>query len=242
MVRIRSSRWYSGENQKELRRGAPNNSSSTRRVVSLVFLLALVEVLMQKVSDPVSVSRAFEALGMPIEKKIVGSSHPLDSSHSPNGGVTQPSGSSTTGQASGNLNEPQSKGSASNVSPSGDVSTSGSTEWEKTCVDLFARLLDKAASSQIDLLALWVFADESPARQVPKQPAEQIQIDANGLIEQLRSKLDLAKDTDLSWNSRLTEFQRQWDLLQNEVNRFHMGEPLNKDALDQQFKQYYQTT
>lgn len=239
MVRIRSSRWYSGENQKELRRGAPNNSSSTRRVVSLVFLLALVVVLMQKVSDPVSVSRAFEALGMPIEKKIIGSSHPLDSSHSPNGGVTQSSGAAVVGQSSDKSKEPTSKGDLSKGDVAkGDVSKSGSAEWEKTCVDLFARLLDKASGSQIDLLALWVFAEEGSARQVAKQPAEQIQIDAKGLIEQLRSKLDLSKESDQSWNSRLTEFQRQWEVLQNEVNRFNLGEPLNKDALDHQFKHY----
>ena len=249
MVRIRSSRWYSGENQKELRRGAPNNSSSTRRVVSLVFLLALVVVLMQKVSDPVSVSRAFEALGIPIEKKIVGSSHPLDSSHSPNGGVTQSSGTAVAGLSSDKSKEPTSKGDVSQRDLSqgdvskGDVSKSiisqsGSGEWEKTCVDLIARLLDKASGSQIDLLALWVFAEESSTREAGKQPAEQIQIDAKGLIEQLRAKLDLSKETDQSWNSRLTEFQRQWDVLQNEVNRFNLGEPLNKDDLDHQFKHY----
>lgn len=237
MVRIRSSRWYSGENQKELRRGAPNNSSSTRRVVSLVFLLALVVVLMQKVSDPVSVSRAFQALGMPTEKKIVGSSHPLDSSHSPNSGVTQSSSSPVDGESTDESTEPTSalpKGDASLR----DISRPGSAEWEKTCVDLFGRLLDKASGSQIDLLALWIFADENAAREVAKQPAEQIQSDANGLIEQLRSKLDLSKEADQTWSLRLTEFQKQWDVLQNEVNRFHLGEPLNKDALDGQFKQH----
>lgn len=233
MVRIRSSRWYSGENQKELRRGAPNNSSSTRRVVSLVFLLALVVVLMQKVSDPVSVSRAFQALGMPIEKKIVGSSHPLDSSHSPNGGVTQSSGPAFAGQSSDNSNEP-----TSDSLSKGNVSKSGSAEWEKTCVDLFARLLDKASGSQIDLLSLWVFAEESSAQEVAKLPAEPFQVDANVLVEQFSSKLDLSKETNQRWSSRLIEFQRQWDILQNEVNRFHLGQPLNKDALDRQFKQY----
>lgn len=92
MVRIRSDRWYSGENQKKIRGTSPSNSPGVRRVVSLVFMLALVIVLMQTVSKPKNVSNAFNALGIPLERTVVDSTPPIIAENT--GHQTQPSSDS----------------------------------------------------------------------------------------------------------------------------------------------------
>lgn len=70
MVRLRSGRWYSSEGQSRIRGAVANHSSGARRLLSLCFLLALVILLMQKATDPKHVSRAFRALGVPLEEEV----------------------------------------------------------------------------------------------------------------------------------------------------------------------------
>ncbi len=68
MVRLRSERWYSAGGQRHSQRRASQQVAGTRRVLSLCLLLALVIVLMQKAGDPQHVRRAFQTLGVPLER------------------------------------------------------------------------------------------------------------------------------------------------------------------------------
>ncbi len=63
-MRLARDRWYSQEGQKQLRQRARQESSGTRRVISLVLLLALVLVLMRQLSDPRKFEPAFQAIGL----------------------------------------------------------------------------------------------------------------------------------------------------------------------------------
>ncbi len=67
MVRLRRDRWYSADGQGRSRAVVGTRVSGTRRLISLCFLLALVIFLMNKAADPRHVSRAFRALGVPLE-------------------------------------------------------------------------------------------------------------------------------------------------------------------------------
>jgi hypothetical protein len=78
MVRLRSNRWYSADGQGRSRSTVGTKVSSSRRVLSLCLLLALVVVLMQKAADPRHVRNAFQALGVPLDESAVGAAalHP----------------------------------------------------------------------------------------------------------------------------------------------------------------------
>ncbi len=73
MVRFRRDRWYNLEGQQTLHRRAKSESKMFGRLVSLVVLLILVTLLMQRVSDPRVFENAFRQLGVPLsspEKQI----------------------------------------------------------------------------------------------------------------------------------------------------------------------------
>ncbi len=67
MVRLRTKRWYGSDGQRRSRFQATNQSNSSRRLISLCILLALVLVLIQRASDPRYVRNAFLALGVPLD-------------------------------------------------------------------------------------------------------------------------------------------------------------------------------
>ncbi|HBE70844.1 MAG TPA: hypothetical protein DDW52_22080 [Planctomycetaceae bacterium] len=67
MVRLQSEKWYGSEGQRQIRKNVATSKSGVRRLVSLCFLLALVVLLMVKAAEPENVSRAFKALGVPLE-------------------------------------------------------------------------------------------------------------------------------------------------------------------------------
>lgn len=201
MVRIRSNRWYSGENQKELRRTAPSNSSGTRRLVSMVFLLVLVLVLMSKVSDPKNMRQIFESLGIPLEQQVVATSDP------------QP----------GSGDSPSQAGTALPNSTRHPTRLHADTPWDKTCADLIPRLLDNASPGQIDQLAEYWFATVSPSKPGDKAPVP-LSLDSLNLIEQLRETLDDNSGGDNLWSELLTQFGSRWQAVIEEANQFHRGE------------------
>ncbi len=201
MVRIRSDRWYSGENQKKIRRGAPSNSSGTRRVVSLVFLLVLVAVLMQKISNPQNVSNAFRSLGVPLDSEIVDSSHPelLPAS------AAKSSRSVNSAQNSQNQTLKSALATAEESPPQTDPL------WIQTCNDLMPRVLEKATAEQIESLANYLFSSGDSKSRSSNSTTEGL--DILPVLKPLQAKLDLAKEVDQQWNERLLQFQTQWDLL-----------------------------
>ncbi len=67
MVRLRTNRWYGSAGQQRVRSRVANQSNSSRRLISLCILLALVLVLIQRASDPRYVRNAFSALGVPLD-------------------------------------------------------------------------------------------------------------------------------------------------------------------------------
>lgn len=197
MVRLRTNRWYSTENQKTLRREAPSNSSGSRRVVSLLFLLALVLLLMQRVSDPENVSRVFRALGVPINEAVVTNSgaDPQKSTDIPliDGPTLLPGVSSVNQKAA-------------------------FTPWQSTCNDLIARLLDVHSSSRIAWIAQrWfsglqandlVAGDEAPTAD---------DLSCRSTLDQMRQRMDLSDPAVQQWDGLLSRFTQQWDLWVEEL-------------------------
>jgi hypothetical protein len=72
-MRFDRDRWYSSENRKAIRKRAYQNSSGTRRVISLAFLLAMILVVMQRLNDPAKYEPAFRAIGLAHPDKVNGS-------------------------------------------------------------------------------------------------------------------------------------------------------------------------
>jgi len=75
-MRFDRDRWYSSENRKAIRKRAYQESSSTRRVISLVFLLAMILVVMQQLTDPAKYEPAFRAIGLARPNKLNGTATP----------------------------------------------------------------------------------------------------------------------------------------------------------------------
>ncbi|MCY2973394.1 MAG: hypothetical protein NTW52_01875 [Planctomycetota bacterium] len=73
-MRFDRDRWYSSENRKAIRKRAYQNSSGTRRVISLAFLLAMILVVMQRLNDPAKYEPAFRAIGLANPSKTNGTS------------------------------------------------------------------------------------------------------------------------------------------------------------------------
>jgi hypothetical protein len=203
MVRIRSDRWYSGENQKETRRIAPSNSNGTRRLISLFFLLALVLVLMAKVSDPKNMRQIFEALGIPLEQQVIATTHP------------QP-------EAAGE-NQPGSGNSAVASMAEQSAGTHLDTPWHKTCADLIPQLLNKASPQQIDQLAEYWFST-APTPVAAGKASPPLTIESTSLIQQLKEKLDPSSTAHQLWSDLLTQFDARWQAVMVDVKHFHQGE------------------
>ncbi|MFO0943351.1 MAG: hypothetical protein U0930_21665 [Pirellulales bacterium] len=196
MVRIRRDRWYSGENQKKIRRGVPSNASGTRRVLSLVFLLALVMLLMQKISNPQTLSNAFRSLGMQLDEPVVDATHP-----------------ELEAVASAKSDPESLQSKAENSTQATNESESQSDRaWVKTCQDLLPRVLEEATVEQVEQLALLLFsaADKPTSRSSSSTIGE---LDIRPILQPLQSRLDLSQQSDKLWNERLLRFQNQWDLL-----------------------------
>jgi gas vesicle protein len=64
MAPRRRTRWYDSEGQRNVRRAASVETNPTRRLISLVMLLALVLIMIQQVSDPKRVSQVGQAIGL----------------------------------------------------------------------------------------------------------------------------------------------------------------------------------
>jgi len=63
-MRFDRDKWFSNENRKLLRKRAYQDSSGTRRVISLGLLLAMILAVMQQLTDPAKYEPAFRAIGL----------------------------------------------------------------------------------------------------------------------------------------------------------------------------------
>lgn len=94
MVRLRTNRGYGSPVRQGRSFQAANSSNSSRRLISLCILLALVLVLIQRASDPRYVRNAFSALGVPLDDHQVDSHRELDALHLPTPNVSNPASES----------------------------------------------------------------------------------------------------------------------------------------------------
>lgn len=226
MVRLKRNRWYSVENQHQIRQRVSANRSGTRRLISLVFLLGLVIVLMQRVSDPQVVRQAFQAVGVPLDREIAVQSHP--SSYQPaldREIARQPQG------APANENGTQ---------------TTFDERWRIACHDLVPRILKSASPRAIEILALYMFSNsvhfgkEVQPEELSLELAALSQV-AQPLLDELAASLDnsttsraifdkhSAESTEVPasdqeiWIALLRRFSAEWNSLLSEIERSHAG-------------------
>jgi hypothetical protein len=202
MVRLKSNRWYSNENQRRLGRRVESDTSGRRRLISLIFLLALVILLMQKASDPRNVRNAFEALGVPLDRKPIASTkvdsdpgiEPLRSGERPVGERQSP------------------------VVSAGDQAL-----WRATCDDLITRQLGGLTSEQTAALAeYWFNQGESPSDSRP--PLDAWFESGREMVAQLQMKMEQSTEQHEDWLRNLQRFQEQWNLLDRAYRQSADGE------------------
>lgn len=244
MVRLRKNRWYSLENQHALGKRASAQSSGYRRLISLTLLLALVVLMMQKISDPAVVRRAFQNLGVPLNGQL----------HNP----TQPNATSTATRSHGPQGIEQSTSQQASARPAAMDSQPQRAQWVATCDDLIARILQSASMPTIKALAEFSFTQPATQREPVTQreletrdPAtEQARLSeliaeladlrktGQGAVDRARELLKSADQPDQAandylvtypekstgsedWLESLDRFGREWPQLLAEVERFH---------------------
>ncbi|MFM8324208.1 MAG: hypothetical protein ACKN9U_05040, partial [Pirellulaceae bacterium] len=67
MVRLQRDRWYTASGMARSRQRAQQQSRPGRQLGSLLLAVILVTMLMQQASNPLVWSRAFRALGTPLD-------------------------------------------------------------------------------------------------------------------------------------------------------------------------------
>jgi hypothetical protein len=191
MVRLRSNRWYSGDNQHRIGRRVQDNSSGGRRLISLLFLLGLVLLLMQRASDPKVIRQAFDSLGVPLDREPAATSHP--GAH-PGAESFQP------------------------AAQDGFPATKPDSVWVATCQDLVARILETCSPSEINELAEFWFTPVS--RSTDWKADEENKLDlyawrdkAQQVIGPLRERLDGSEDDAMAWRDALDQFWAQWQVM-----------------------------
>lgn len=231
MVRLRKNRWYSAENQHRLGRQVTTNSRGMRRLVSLIFLLALVLLVMHRVSDPGVVRRAFQAVGVPLDREVVA--------------TTQQKLPSTGNDNALKKIQVKHKAGVDSL-------------WMATCIDLVPRILETASPLMIEALAKFSFSTSGKSVHVhaPEPPrTDEIQTEfsvnllaaelsslsevTQNLLESARSSLSAAqspsKSEDASaraemkepppandqWLDLLNRFSEEWAALLTEIDRFY---------------------
>lgn len=198
MVRLRSERWYAGEGQRRSRAQVATRSSGARRLISLCFLLALVVLLMKKAADPIHVSRAFSALGVPLEPE-------------------EPE--SSTGIAA--------RGQSAADSATESPVASEAAAWRLTCVDLVPKLMDSLTESQIKTISgEWLTLSEPSGVGTERGRSSDLSGDRFGAIsaaatreelwelskpvlQDAKATVDALSDAQ-PWQVALTRFESQW--------------------------------
>ncbi len=186
MVRLRSNRWYSADNQSRIRQQASQQVSGTRRLMSLVFMLALVILLMQKAGDPKYVRQAFQALGVPLDRQVVTST---DS-------ATFPVDSRETFQK---------------PDATGQHDVSDSERWRATCQDLVPKILGQATPTEVnDLAKCWFGHHPRPESSATTQQLSGLAKTAELILADARSRLQSESQSDLLWLMDLHRFSTTW--------------------------------
>jgi hypothetical protein len=186
MVRLRRNRWYSAEGQSRVRASVATQALGTRRVLSLCFLLALVIVMMQKVSDPKHVRNAFSALGVPFEREVIAST--ADDS------VTAGSGSQSA------------------MVPKATATEALDEKWVNTCKDLVPRLLADLTTPQLlDLSERWFAVSPVASSSSSSKELQRVGEQAKQQLTSLAGQLgELTESERSEWQEQLNRFQKQW--------------------------------
>ncbi len=136
MVRLRTDRWYGLDGQRRLGRQAGRNISGTRQLVSFGLLLILILLLMREAAQPQNFSRAFSALGVPLDD-------PASPVNSP-----KPAQTRTIEFEPG----------VRTISPEHDV-------WQATCKSVVPQLLQEVSTETILQLATRWFSEPPSSNQ-----------------------------------------------------------------------------
>lgn len=199
MVRLRSDRWYSSDGQNRSRTVVATQSTGSRRLISLCFLLALVVMMMQKAADPKHVSNAFRALGVPLEDRRAEG----DSAQAAN---------PLTAFPSQNLNRPATQ-----------VLATGESRWKSTCNDLVSRLLEGLTPKQIDAISqAWFELPEPRDAAATTKTRDELAQQTTQSLEQLSLTVPSNSDDDAagdphSWVSQFGRFQLEWKQMWGEL-------------------------
>lgn len=186
MVRLRSNRWYSADNQSDLRQQVRQQTSGTRRLMSLIFMLGLVILLMQKAGDPRYVRQAFQALGVPLDREVIAST---DSST--DAGVKSPAYQAATSSAGHDDRD--------------------SLRWRATCQDLVPKILQQATPTEISILAkCWFGQPLRPDSSAIAQPLAELARAANHVLADSQARLQPDSQADRLWLIELQRFSGTW--------------------------------
>ncbi len=180
MVRLKSDKWYASENQHRLHRQAERQVRGSRRLVSLILLLGLVLMLMQKLNNPQVIENAFQSLGVPLDGQSVN-----ESTVKPTDAASRPADSN-----------------AAHIPPEFDP------KWDATCSHLIARILDRATPDEVNRLCETFFAIEPSATSTSE--LARLFDSANKVVSDARETMDRLQNIDSIWSENLDRFKRQW--------------------------------
>jgi hypothetical protein len=154
--------------------------------MSLVFMLALVILLMQKAGDPKYVRQAFRALGVPLDRDVVTST---DS-------ATYPVDSRETSQK---------------LDSSGQHDNADSQRWRATCRDLVPKILQQATPTEVkDLAKCWFGQHPRPESSATTQQLSGLVKTAELILDDARSRLQSDSKSNQLWLMDLQRFSRTW--------------------------------
>ncbi|RMF36963.1 MAG: hypothetical protein D6753_18410, partial [Planctomycetota bacterium] len=237
MVRLRKDRWYSAEGQRQVRRRVQTQVAGTRRVVSMVFLLALVLVLMQRARDPRYISDFFAALGVPLEQTPTGVEEGPGKNLTPvpatpeNVAPNLPRDATGPSLGAGGFSVGLTEGGQGAVA----APPVGNAAWRSTCRDLVARALRQATDEQVRCMAWMYFqvpADAQPAAaagsssmtsdfEIVDSTLLTLGVDVPTALDAVRA-MSLQQVAELGqslgpddgpWRDALERFNHQWELL-----------------------------
>ncbi|MEZ6082054.1 MAG: hypothetical protein R3C56_42175 [Pirellulaceae bacterium] len=194
MVRLRSNRWYAADGQHNRRKRVSQQTSGTRRVLSLCLLLALVIVLMQQASDPRNVQQAFQTLGVPLDPP---SGFQLADSNASTQANASPTGSS--------------KWSATCADVIPRILDSLTTEQQNVLATFwFARTESDTVGDSLDKLE-----ESSTNTNQVNLPSESVEwgADVIGKLIEQTAQSPMAADEKTQWLAELEQFSSQWQAI-----------------------------
>jgi len=242
MVRLKKNRWYSAENQHRLGRQVATSSGGMRRLVALIFLLALVLLVMQRVSDPGVVRRAFQAIGVPLDREVLATSQQ-------------------------NLNSTQNQAPIDSMPVEHDSGVD--SLWLATCNDLVPRILKSASPVMIEALARYSFSTSGEtipesAAGLPRKDESPSEISVEALAAELASFSEVSQNVleiassslsstqgpsklepvdarvgwmatppdNIQWKDLLNRFSEEWAALLNEIEQYYSDSPQESRATE----------